>query len=94
MAERLSTKKLIEDLTGRKSTLVGAYFDESWHDRNAKDVEFARLLTAAARAAKAQAPQLLMVPEPPDSDYNDYGLEEILEHDEFDEDFESREERD
>ena len=50
--ERLTARKLINDLAG-KSSLTTAFFNEQWMIDNALDVAAARLQTQRAREAAA-----------------------------------------
>jgi hypothetical protein len=87
MADKLTARKLINDLTG-KNTLTTRYFDEKWMEENSIDVAAARLQTQKARELRDQfvnaqnAPQLLMelqmVQEQPEEDEGD-GREDVEE---------------
>ena len=56
MAERLSMSKIIADLSGR---VPEPFFGPSWEARNAKDIERARKLHAAAKAVTPEPPESL-----------------------------------
>ncbi len=77
--ERLTTSKLIRDLSGRPRE---PFFGPEWQERNKQDILLAREQTR--KANEAAAPRLLMQMEAPEDTECDYELERTEIEEDFD----------